>query len=73
MAADELARARLSVAQGTRQRAARRARETSMQGSSAARKALAADYAPVSTKEAYRAATSAPTAPVLPEVPDEPV
>lgn len=55
VAADELARARLSVAQETRQRAARRSREGALRGDAAARKALAADFAPVNPLESYRA------------------
>lgn len=54
MEAEELARAKLSAQQTARQATARRNRERRLSGSTAARRALAADYAPVNDRERAR-------------------
>lgn len=55
MEAQELARAKLSVAETRRQASARRARESRLSGSAGARKAVAQDFAAVNDTEAHRA------------------
>lgn len=55
MEAQELERARLSVAQDRRRAEAHRARERAMKGDDSARRELAKDYAAVNDKERARA------------------